>query len=53
LALSARQLISFVFQAHGEAEAELAWMLREGLIDAIFTDDSGIFIFGASTMVRV
>jgi Holliday junction resolvase YEN1 len=40
-------------QARGEAEAELAWMSREGLIDAVLTDDSDIFVFGASTILRV
>ncbi|KAF8228009.1 PIN domain-like protein [Tricholoma matsutake] len=43
----------FVLQAHGEAEAELAWMSREGLIDAVFTDDSDVFVFGASNVLQV
>ncbi|KAJ7350255.1 hypothetical protein DFH08DRAFT_806380 [Mycena albidolilacea] len=46
-------------EAPGEAEAELACLNREGLIDAIITDDCDdcnktptAFIFGAKTVIR-
>ncbi|EJD43139.1 PIN domain-like protein, partial [Auricularia subglabra TFB-10046 SS5] len=35
-------------QAPGEAEAELAHLNRIGVIDAIWTDDSDVFLFGAT-----
>ncbi|KAG1897552.1 uncharacterized protein F5891DRAFT_1191747 [Suillus fuscotomentosus] len=38
--------------AAGEAEAQLALMNRAGIIDAVMTDDSDIFIFGAQTVLR-
>ncbi|GLB44091.1 putative 5'-3' exodeoxyribonuclease activity [Lyophyllum shimeji] len=40
-------------QAPGEAEAELAWMSKMNLLDAILTEDSDAVIFGASTILRV
>jgi holliday junction resolvase YEN1 len=39
-------------QAPGEAEAELALMNSLGIIDAVITDDSDIFLFGAVTVIR-
>ncbi|KAG1875059.1 PIN domain-like protein, partial [Suillus tomentosus] len=38
--------------AAGEAEAQLALMNRAGIIDAVMTDDSDIFVFGAQTVLR-
>lgn len=40
------------FTAPGEAEAQLALMNKEGVIDAIMTDDSDSFVFGACTVLR-
>lgn len=44
------------FQAPGEAEATLAAMTTSGIpfrIDAILTDDSDSFVFGAETVLRM
>ncbi|TDL24180.1 PIN domain-like protein [Rickenella mellea] len=38
--------------APGEAEAELAYLNRTGIIDAIMTDDVDAFVFGATTIIR-
>ncbi|KAL5478675.1 hypothetical protein ACEPAI_1952 [Sanghuangporus weigelae] len=38
--------------APGEAEAELAYLNRIGVIDAIITDDVDSFLFGATTIIR-
>ncbi|KAG1734901.1 XPG I-region-domain-containing protein [Suillus paluster] len=38
--------------AAGEAEAQLALMNGAGIIDAVMTDDSDTFIFGAQTVLR-
>ncbi|KAI0040641.1 hypothetical protein FA95DRAFT_1599352 [Auriscalpium vulgare] len=38
--------------AIGEAEAELAYLNRIGLIDAVLTDDVDALIFGATTLIR-
>ncbi|KAJ7227763.1 PIN domain-like protein [Mycena rebaudengoi] len=38
--------------APGEAEAELAYLNKSGLIDMIFTTDSDVFIFGATHVIR-
>ncbi|KAM6492885.1 PIN domain-like protein, partial [Amanita muscaria] len=38
-------------QAPGEAEAELAQLNAAGLIDAIATDDSDVFVFGATHVI--
>ena len=35
-----------------EAEAQCAWMNSEGLVDAVITEDSDAFLFGASTVYR-
>jgi hypothetical protein len=39
-------------QAPGEAEAELAYLNRAGVIDAIISDDVDNFLFGASVVIR-
>ncbi len=39
-------------QAPAEAEAELAFLNREGHIDAIMSDDCDTFIFGARTVFK-
>ncbi|KAH8115140.1 hypothetical protein DFH11DRAFT_1703479, partial [Phellopilus nigrolimitatus] len=38
--------------APGEAEAELAYLNRVGVIDAIITDDVDTFLFGATMIIR-
>ncbi|KAF5358915.1 hypothetical protein D9758_004869 [Tetrapyrgos nigripes] len=38
--------------APGEAEAELAWLNRVGIIDGILSDDVDTFLFGARTVLR-
>lgn len=38
--------------APGEAEAELGWMNRVGLLDAVLTDDVDALLFGARVVVR-
>ncbi|KAI0077668.1 hypothetical protein K474DRAFT_1690761 [Panus rudis PR-1116 ss-1] len=38
--------------APGEAEAELAYLNRIGVIDAVLTDDVDTFLFGATMIVR-
>lgn len=35
-----------------EAEAQCAWMNAEGLVDAVITEDSDAFLFGANTIYR-
>ncbi|KIL57606.1 hypothetical protein M378DRAFT_87657 [Amanita muscaria Koide BX008] len=42
----------FSHQAPGEAEAELAQLNAAGLIDGILTDDSDVFVFGATHVIR-
>lgn len=39
-------------QAPGEAEAELAYLNRIGVIDGILSDDVDNFLFGAKTVIR-
>lgn len=39
-------------QAPGEAEAELAYLNRIGVIDGILSDDVDNFLFGAMTVIR-
>jgi Holliday junction resolvase YEN1 len=41
-----------VFQAPGEAEAELAYLNSTGVIDAILSDDVDNFLFGARVVIR-
>ncbi|KAI0351602.1 PIN domain-like protein, partial [Trametes cingulata] len=38
--------------APGEAEAELAYLNRIGVIDAVLSDDVDTFLFGAKTVIR-
>ncbi|KIJ09571.1 hypothetical protein PAXINDRAFT_102221 [Paxillus involutus ATCC 200175] len=38
--------------ARSEAEAELSLMNKEGVIDAVMTDDSDAFVFGAQTVLQ-
>ncbi|KAH7911802.1 hypothetical protein BJ138DRAFT_870624 [Hygrophoropsis aurantiaca] len=38
--------------APGEAEAELAYLNRIGVIDAVLSDDVDNFLFGATTVIR-
>ena len=40
------------FQAPGEAEAELAQLNQNGIVDAVLSDDSDTFVFGANTVIR-
>uniref|UniRef100_A0A8H7XM35 XPG-I domain-containing protein n=1 Tax=Psilocybe cubensis TaxID=181762 RepID=A0A8H7XM35_PSICU len=42
----------YVHQAPGEAEAELAMLNQHGLLDAVITSDSDVFVFGATTVYR-
>lgn len=39
-------------KAPGEAEAELAYLNRIGVINAIISDDVDAFLFGAKTIFR-
>ena len=39
-------------EAKGEAEAELAYLNRAGVIDAVMTDDVDCFLFGAVTVIK-
>jgi holliday junction resolvase GEN1/YEN1 len=41
-----------LFQAPGEAEAELAYLSQIYAIDLVLTSDSDIFLFGATHVVR-
>jgi Holliday junction resolvase YEN1 len=45
-------LDSQIAQAPGEAEAELAILNWTGIIDAVVTNDSDVFVFGATHVVR-
>ena len=36
----------------GEAEAELAALTRNGLIDAVLTTDNDALVFGATCVIR-
>lgn len=40
------------WEAPGEAEAELSRMNKEGLIDAVLSDDVDSFVFGAKVILR-
>ncbi|KAF8889492.1 PIN domain-like protein, partial [Mucidula mucida] len=39
--------------APGEAEAELAWMCANHFIDAVLTEDSDTFVFGAPRVICI
>ncbi|PWN34987.1 PIN domain-like protein, partial [Meira miltonrushii] len=56
LEIQVKQLVEafgfVLLQAPGEAEADLSDLNRRGLIDAILSDDSDCFLFGAKTVVR-
>ncbi|KAI1474364.1 PIN domain-like protein [Daldinia eschscholtzii] len=39
-------------QAPGEAEAECAKMQSLGIVDAVWTEDSDVFMFGCTTMIQ-
>jgi hypothetical protein len=48
--------LTIAFQARGEAEATLALMTSDGVpvrVDAILTDDSDAFVFGATDVLRM
>jgi 5'-3' exonuclease len=48
--------LTLTFQAPGEAEATLSMMTTSGIpvrVDAILTDDSDSFVFGARTVLRM
>lgn len=45
-------LLSVLYKAIGEAEAELAYLNASGFIDAIVTDDVDAFLFGAKRVIR-
>ncbi|KAJ6485084.1 PIN domain-like protein, partial [Mycena vitilis] len=42
----------YYYDAPGEAEAELAQLNKAGAIDAIITEDSDAFLFGAQCVIR-
>lgn len=42
----------FYIQAPGEAEAELAFLNRTGVINAVLSDDVDTFVFGGTTVIR-
>lgn len=44
--------IHLASQAPGEAEAELAYLNRIGVIDAVLSDDVDNFLFGARMVIR-
>ncbi|GMR33474.1 hypothetical protein PMAYCL1PPCAC_03669, partial [Pristionchus mayeri] len=39
-------------EAPGEAEAQCVWLQKEGLVDAVVSDDSDCFAFGVGRLVR-
>jgi len=44
--------LTYRSEAPGEAEAELAYLNRVGVIDGILSDDADNFLFGALTVIR-
>ncbi len=44
--------VALFSKAPGEAEAELAYLNRIGVIDAVLSDDVDTFLFGAKIVVR-
>ena len=45
-------LIWGTLKAPGEAEAELAYLNRIGVIDAVISDDVDNFLFGSTVVIR-
>jgi Holliday junction resolvase YEN1 len=45
-------LILKLYQAPGEAEAELAYLNQILAIDLVLTSDSDVFLFGATHVIR-
>ena len=48
-------IIAYGFSFHmapGEAEAELALLNKAGYLDAVYTDDSDVLVFGATNVLR-
>ncbi|KAF8239578.1 PIN domain-like protein, partial [Tricholoma matsutake] len=48
-------VVAFGFHSHqapGEAEAELAWLSQNDIIDAVLTDDSDCLVFGAKCVIH-
>lgn len=41
-----------VWHAYGEAEAECAMLQRLGFVDIVLTNDSDVFLFGATRVIR-
>lgn len=41
-----------LWNAYGEAEAECALLQRLGFVDAVYTGDSDVFLFGARRVIR-
>ncbi|KAG6919721.1 hypothetical protein DXG01_001555 [Tephrocybe rancida] len=39
-------------EAAGDADAELAWMSKTGILGAVVTDDIDAFVFGAKSVIR-
>lgn len=39
-------------KAPGEAEAQLAWMSNNDMIDAVLTNDSDTLVFGAKIVIK-
>lgn len=44
--------ITFVSQAPGETEAELAYLNQLGFIDGVMTDNSDALLIGARTVIQ-
>lgn len=39
-------------KATGEAKVQLALMNNAGIVDAVMTDDSDVFVFGTNTVIQ-
>lgn len=44
--------LGYTLKAPGEAEAELAYLNRIGVIDAVISDDVDNFLFGSTVVIR-